>query len=99
MDYELEGCGGCKTCEIACSFKHTGSFNHSISSIEIVEREDGKGYFIRIHDDSSSGRIPCDGCLDVDGEPMCVVYCHKREGLLEIINQFIEETGLSSDKE
>ncbi len=96
MDYDLEGCGGCKTCEIACSLKQTGDFNVSTASIEIIANANGIGYFVRLIDDISSGRIPCDACLDIEGEPMCVRYCHQRDGLLEIIKQFIVDSGLEN---
>lgn len=36
MDFAMDLCGGCTTCEIACSYKHLGEFNNQFSSIEIV---------------------------------------------------------------
>ncbi len=90
MDFKLDDCGGCTTCEIACSLKQTGQFNHGISGIQIVEEKDGQGYFVRIIEDPSTGRIPCDGCMDIDGDPMCVRYCHKADELRGIISKFID---------
>ncbi|MCB2202819.1 hypothetical protein KQH56_02310 [bacterium] len=91
MDFEMDDCGGCQTCEIACSYKHTGEFNNRVSSIEIVELKDKPGYSVRITHDSSGERIMCDGCQDVDGDPLCVEFCPKREELIEIIDQFVSQ--------
>jgi len=77
------------TCEIACSYKHTKEFNHLISSIEIVELENEQGYKVRLIEDPTTGRIPCDGCLG--GEPMCLSYCPKQDELKEILKRFIAE--------
>ncbi|MFZ7133173.1 MAG: hypothetical protein ACOWWR_12505 [Eubacteriales bacterium] len=88
MDYRMDFCGGCLTCEIACSYKHTGEFNHLISSIEIIELEGKPGYKVRIHENNTGDRIICDGCIDIDGEPMCVRYCHKSQDLNTIISEF-----------
>lgn len=91
MDYTMKDCGGCVTCEIACSYKHRKEFNHLISSIEIIELENEPGYKVRLTEDASEGRIPCDGCLDIKGDPLCVQYCPKNLELKEIINKFISE--------
>lgn len=87
----MNECGGCQTCEIACSYKHTGEFNNRVSSIEIVELEDKPGYKVRIAHHSNGERIQCDGCLDVDGEPLCVQFCPKKEELMGIIESFISQ--------
>jgi len=36
MIFEMASCGGCRTCEMACSFKHAGEFVPAISSIKIL---------------------------------------------------------------
>lgn len=92
MDFKMAECGGCTTCEIACSYRHTKEFNHLISSIEIVELENEQGYAVRLTEDGALGRIPCDGCIGT--EPMCLMYCPKREELREILDQFIAERKL-----
>ncbi len=89
MDYTMAECGGCLTCEIACSYKHNKEFNHLISSIEIVELENEQGYKVRLIEDTSTGRIPCDGCLG--DEPMCLSYCPKHEELKAILTRHISE--------
>ena len=99
MDFKLDGCGGCQTCEMACSYKHIGSFNHQIASIQIIEDKEASGYLVRLIEDASSGRIPCDGCLDIDGDPMCVQFCHKADELRSFIKILIEEKINKADKD
>lgn len=91
MNFEMDDCGGCQTCEIACSYKHTGEFNNSISSIEIIELKDRPGYRVRIAHSLNGERNPCDGCLEIDGEPLCVQFCPKKESLLKIIEEFVSQ--------
>lgn len=91
MEYTMKECGGCVTCEIACSYRHKKEFNHLISSIEIVEKGNAPGYFVRLTQDASGIRIPCDGCLDENDEPLCVRYCPKPTQLKAIIDQFVAE--------
>jgi len=90
MLFTLNGCGGCKTCEIACSFKQTGEFNHQVSGIEIIEKIDEKGYDVRLLECPESERLACDGCKDLE-EPFCLHYCHKRDDLGGIIREFLEK--------
>lgn len=91
MDFEMNECGGCQTCEIACSYKHTGEFSHRVSSIEIIELEDKPGYKVRIAHEPDGERFQCDGCQDIEGEPLCVQFCPKKEELMEIIEKFISD--------
>lgn len=88
MDYEMKDCAGCSTCSIACSFRHMNEFNPEFASIEIIENVDKPGYFVRLHKEGANQRIPCDGCVEVDGEPICVLYCPKKIKLMEIIEDF-----------
>ncbi len=89
-DFIMDTCGACRTCEIACSYHHTGEFNHQVSSIEIVERKDGGGYDVRIYQKNNGERIACDGCLDVDGDPLCIQYCREAEDLKKIIGEIVD---------
>lgn len=89
MDFTMKECAGCTTCEIACSYRHTGEFNHNVSSIQIIVNQEEPGYKVRLTTDASTGRIPCDGCKDVEGEALCMRYCHKRDDLKIILDQFI----------
>lgn len=89
MDFEMELCAGCTTCEMACSYKHIEAFNNLISSMEIVEKEKEPGYKVRLIEKQTGDRIPCDGCFDVkDDYPLCVRYCPHKDELMEIIEEF-----------
>jgi Fe-S-cluster-containing hydrogenase component 2 len=89
--FKMSGCGGCRTCEIACSFKHTGEFIPAASSIKILDREDGLGFDVCLIDESGEKSNACDGCLELD-EPMCLQYCEKREDLKKILQEFLEKS-------
>ncbi|MBL7080412.1 hypothetical protein ISS39_08810 [Candidatus Bathyarchaeota archaeon] len=62
-------CKGCRACEMACSFRHSGrtSFQPSISSTKIV-RDNDTGH-ITIELDET-----CDLCQGEE-PPLCVKYC------------------------
>ena len=64
---EMELCSGCRTCELACSFHHSGIFSPELSSIKISKSN--RTGIIRWHLDSS-----CDACKNED-QPFCVKYC------------------------
>ena len=87
--YEMPSCGGCRTCELACSFKHTGEFNPSVSSIRIIEKEDGLGFCVGLTEKRGERRQICDGCIDMV-EPMCLQYCDKKEDLKETLQKFLD---------
>ena len=96
MKFDMESCGGCRTCEIACSFHHTGEFNPSISSIKILDKEDGAGYTVLLlEEDSEEGRA-CDGCLGIE-EPLCMEYCKEKEELKEMIDTLMNKLGKKED--
>ncbi|MFA5675978.1 MAG: hypothetical protein WDA65_05570 [Christensenellales bacterium] len=95
MDFELKDCGGCRTCQIACSFKLTGQFNYNATAIDIIEKQDNTGYIVRIAED---GAYKCDGCNGHD-EPMCIRYCHIDKDLNELINTFKKERLITVGKE
>ena len=89
MIFKMASCGGCRTCEIACSFKHTGEFKPTASSIKILDKEDGLGFRVCLIDSSTAKRKACDSCVNLD-EPMCLQYCEKREDLEEILQEFLK---------
>jgi len=88
MEFEMRSCGGCRTCEIACSFKHTGEFIPSKSSIKILDKEDGEGLIVYLVDKTDEDNIACDGCKDLD-IPMCVEVCEKEDDLKNILKEFL----------
>jgi len=71
-------CTGCRSCEVACSFHHSGAFGLSNSSIT-VRRDDQSGEI------ALSLASDCDGCR---GEtiPLCIKFC-RREVLAQVAPQ------------
>lgn len=66
-------CTGCRACEVACSFYHTGAFQPSAASIRVERSEaDGSIWLVLLS--------TCDGCQGED-LPWCVRYCSR--GVLE----------------
>ncbi len=92
MKFEMDTCGGCRTCEIACSFHHSGEFNPSISSIKILDRSGGAGYDVLLLEEDSNEGKACDGCQDLE-EPLCMEYCKEKEELQEMIGRVMERSG------
>ena len=90
MIFDMPSCGGCRTCEIACSFHHTGEFQPSASSLKILNKQDRKGYKISLIEESDGKAIACDGCTDLEG-PLCVQYCRDSEELSRMIKEFAEK--------
>jgi len=91
MIFEMEECGGCRTCELACGYYHTKVFNPSKSSLHVINRSDNKpGFLIDIQQDNEDGIFGCDGCNDLK-QPMCVMYCHRDEILLTMIQTLLAE--------
>jgi Fe-S-cluster-containing hydrogenase component 2 len=70
-------CYGCRTCELACSFHHTGLFSPESSSITV--RKSNQTGTIKWRLDSS-----CDSCAGEE-EPLCVKYCSYKA--LETVRQ------------
>ena len=90
MIYEMPKCGGCQTCEIACSFHHTGEFNVSVSSIRILEKDDGSGYVVSLAEKDRGRAKACDGCPGRK-VPFCVEYCKEDKELKEMIEDMLAE--------
>jgi Fe-S-cluster-containing hydrogenase component 2 len=88
MVFEMPSCGGCRTCEIACSYKHTGEFAPFVSSLKILDREDGDGYDVFLSEGAAPEGLSCDGCQERD-IPLCVEYCHEPDDLTKIIFDFL----------
>jgi len=67
IKYVKNKCYACKTCELACSYHHTGAFQPANSSIS-VERDHLNGEWTWTLNSS------CDLCKN-ESEPLCVKYC------------------------
>jgi Fe-S-cluster-containing hydrogenase component 2 len=87
MLFEMVSCGGCRTCEMVCSFHHKGEFIPSLSSIKILERENEPGFLLFLVENKHQGGIPCDSCGKLD-VPLCLQYCKEREDLEKILKDF-----------
>lgn len=87
MKFEMPSCGGCRTCELACSFHHREEFNPAISSLEILERPDGPGYLVSLKEEDERSSLACDRCEGLE-TPLCVQYCREMEDLREILQRF-----------
>jgi hypothetical protein len=74
---------------MACSFKHTGEFKPTASSMKILDKEDGLGFCVCLIEGGSENSLACDGCVNLD-EPLCLQYCEKREDLEEILQEFLK---------
>ncbi|MBL7177709.1 MAG: hypothetical protein ISS66_17955 [Desulfobacteraceae bacterium] len=91
MIFDMPTCGGCRTCEITCSFHHTREFNPAVSSIKILDKEENQpGYVVKLVEESDGQSIPCDGCKGLE-EPLCMEYCKEKEELQEMINQLMKK--------
>ena len=86
MKFDMTSCGGCRTCEMACSFHHRQVFSPAISSIRVMDKPGAPGYFVVIDRESSGDRLGCDGCRGLD-TPLCVEYCRENEDLLKMIRE------------
>ncbi len=87
MTFDMPTCGGCRTCEIACSFKHTEEFIPAISSIKILDKEGGPGFIVSLLEENSGQSKACDGCKETE-IPFCMKYCKESEELEKILKEF-----------
>ena len=85
MKFMFPSCGGCTSCEMACSYLKSGEFNRHLSAIEVTIGADG-GYEVELLEEKTGERFACDGCIDRD-EPMCIKYCHDAQKLRECIDK------------
>ena len=92
MIFEMPTCGGCRTCEMACSFKHKGEFIPSVSSIKILDKENGPGYRVELLEKEQGQNLACDGCKELE-YPLCLDYCQKTDELETILKSFLDERG------
>jgi Fe-S-cluster-containing hydrogenase component 2 len=97
MILNMPSCGGCRTCEMACSFKHSGEFVPSISSIKIINKENGVGHSIHLFERKDERTMPCDGCVELE-TPLCVLHCIKGEDLKKILKQFMRKRKRAGPK-
>ena len=90
MKFDMPSCGGCRTCELACSFHHTGEFMPAVSSLKIAEKTEGPGYVVLLNEEGDGKSFACNGCEGLD-IPLCVVYCRESDDLSKILREFDAE--------
>lgn len=90
MKFDMRSCGGCRTCEIACSFHHKDEFNPAISSIKILDKVNEPGYVVLLVEENDGDSKACDFCKGLE-VPLCVEYCKEKEELLKMINELREK--------
>ena len=91
MIFDMPTCGACKTCEIACSFHHTGEFKPSVSSIKIVSKRCDAGFHVVLIEKDDGELKGCDFCSGLD-VPMCMEYCKESEALSEFLEALRDRT-------
>jgi len=91
MIFDFSKCGGCRTCEMACSYHHKGVFQPAASSLRILDKEHGSGFLLELEEEGDLIRTACDGCEGLP-VPRCVEVCEEKEELENMIRQFISET-------
>ena len=89
MKFSFPDCGGCRSCELACSYRFAGEFDPRKSAVEVAEKQGG-GYEVTLHEAASGGRNACDGCIDLE-DPMCTRYCHSAVDLMKYIDSMREQ--------
>ncbi len=87
MEFDMTSCGGCRTCELACSFHHRGEFVPTASSLRIIEKKKGPGYIILLKEQGDENGAACDGCKGLD-VPLCIEYCKEIDDLSKILLEF-----------
>lgn len=86
MKFDMGSCGGCRTCEIACSFHHNEEFNPAISSIKILDKVNEPGFIVLLVEENDRESIACDFCEGIK-VPLCMEYCKAKEELAKMINE------------
>jgi|GEM_PF-508064 len=75
----LEGCTGCRSCELACSFHKIRSFDPAQSSIQVC-RDNSTGLVSVVLDNR------CDLCASEE-EPLCIRFCAPDALNLSVLNE------------
>ncbi|GEM_PF-1047219 len=92
MIFDMPSCGGCRSCEMACSFHHVGAFGSSISSLRILDKEGGAGFRVSLLEEANDLGRACDSCEGLQ-VPLCVEYCRESQILTQILDEFRGKAG------
>ena len=96
MKYDMPTCGGCRTCEMLCSFHHTGEYNPSVSSIRILEKEGTAGYAVLLIEENGPDGFACDLCRGLT-RPLCVKVCREENDLAGILQKHELSPAMKKD--
>lgn len=90
ISFDFPECGGCRTCELACSFHFTGEFNIKNSCIKIIENKDKYkgGFSIKFTENIDNFPFKCDCCSNIEKDALCVQCCPQSEKLRKLIYRF-----------
>jgi len=96
VTFPTEKCGGCRTCELACSFHYTKLFQPSMSSIQIRNSPKPTVTFYR---ETAEGHIACDHCKGLS-VPLCIEFCpsSSREELEKLFKAHMSAPRDSADQ-
>ena len=89
MKFDMPSCGGCRTCELACSFHLLGEFVPSASALKIEDKDDGPGYAVVLKEVADGDGPACDHCVGLE-TPLCMDYCREYDDLKIILERFRE---------
>ncbi len=84
MQFSFSDCGGCRSCELACSYHKYGEFDIKKSAIIVNQQYDQGCYTVILQEPGQGASVYCDGCKDED-DPVCIRYCHSREELKKYV--------------
>lgn len=93
MIFDMPSCGGCRTCELACSYHHSGKFNYAYSSIRVIDKENEEGFRIELVEKRDGDRFACDACEGLK-IPACVEYCKESDTLKKMIVLLTSDTNV-----
>jgi len=89
--YNMFSCGGCRTCEMACSYRENKTFSFDGSCIRILEADQGKGYSVSFIHPKGYEENPCLLCLNEQKEPLCIQFCNEPQELADILKEYVKE--------
>lgn len=86
MKFDMPNCGGCRTCEIACSFHHNEEFNPATSSIKILDKTNEPGFIVLLVEERDHESMACDLCEGIE-IPLCMQYCREKDELSKMLDE------------
>jgi len=88
VTFEVDACGGCRSCEMACSFHHTRAFQRYVSSMDVTCKPGTMQHTITFYREPFDGHIACDMCKGLE-TPLCVLFCP--EGFRDELERLLKD--------